>query len=93
LVDSVTYSGTTPSISRNRPTDVTGAATNAQFVNSALGDAYGSHLAPTNPADLANPGAFPAAAVPEPASWAMMILGMGLVGTVSRRRRRRIAFA
>ena len=27
------------------------------------------------------------AAVPEPATWAMMILGFGLMGTVARRRR------
>jgi hypothetical protein len=34
-----------------------------------------------------------AAGVPEPASWAMMILGVGLAGTGLRARRTRIAFA
>jgi hypothetical protein len=33
------------------------------------------------------------AAVPEPASWAMMIAGFGFTGAAMRRRRRRIAFA
>jgi hypothetical protein len=92
LVDSVTYSGTMPGISRNRPVGVTGNIANAQFANSALGDAYGSHLAPTNPADLANPGSFPVAAVPEPASWALMIAGFALIGATARRTRK-VAFA
>jgi hypothetical protein len=36
----------------------------------------------------------PPGAVPEPASWAMMILGLGAVGTIMRRQQRaRIAFA
>jgi hypothetical protein len=34
-----------------------------------------------------------AAAVPEPASWAMMIGGLGLVGATLRRRRSKISFA
>lgn len=94
LVDSVTYSGTTAGTSRNRPVGVAGAVANAQFVNSAVGDTYGSKYAPTNPADLGNPGSFPvAAAVPEPASWAMMLIGMGVIGATTRRRRRWIAFA
>jgi hypothetical protein len=92
LVDSVTYSGTTPGISRNRPVNVSGSVANAQFVNSAPGDAYGSQYAPTNPADLANPGSFPVVAVPEPASWAMMIAGFALIGATARRTRK-VAFA
>jgi hypothetical protein len=92
LVDSVTYSGTTPGISRNRPVGVTGNVANAQFANSALGDAYGSQYAPTNPADLGNPGSFPVAAVPEPASWAMMIGGFMLIGATARRTRK-VSFA
>jgi hypothetical protein len=36
-----------------------------------------------------NPGAFAyAGAVPEPASWAMLIAGFGLVGAVMRRQAR-----
>lgn len=88
LVDSVAYSGTTRGISRNRPVGVDGAVLNAQFANSAVGDIYGSVFAPTTPADLGNPGRFPVvtAAVPEPAAWAMMIAGFGLVGGTLRRR-------
>lgn len=36
-------------------------------------------------------GGFAASAVPEPASWAMLILGMGLVGNVLRQRRGAVA--
>jgi len=96
LVDSVSYSGTTRGISRNRPVDVTGSVGNDQFVDSALGDAYGSTYAPGTPADLGNPGSFPFAqspAVPEPATWAMMIAGFGLVGSALRRRVRSASFA
>jgi hypothetical protein len=32
-------------------------------------------------------------AVPEPATWAMMIMGFGLVGGVMRRRSMKVAFA
>jgi hypothetical protein len=32
-------------------------------------------------------------AVPEPSTWALMILGFGSVGTMLRSRRRRLAFA
>jgi hypothetical protein len=35
------------------------------------------------------PGASPEPAVPEPASWAMMILGMGAVGYALRKAKRR----
>jgi len=95
LVDRVAYSGTTRGISRNRPVDVDGFVTNADFVNSAIGDAYGSTFAPGTPSDLANPGRFPVvptAAVPEPATWAMMILGFGFIGASARRTRKQ-AFA
>jgi hypothetical protein len=95
LVDSVTYpSGTTPGVSRNRPVDATGSATNAQFVYSATGDGYGSTYASGAQSDLANPGRFPVqtAAVPEPATWAMMIGGFALIG-LRARRGRKVAFA
>jgi hypothetical protein len=90
LVDSVTYSATTPGISRNRP-DATGPVPNSQFVNSVVGDIYGSeHAGATGTSDLGNPGQYAfgaAAAVPEPATWAMMIGGFGLMGASMRRRR------
>ena len=41
-----------------------------------------------------DPGlSIPAAAVPEPATWATMVLGFGLIGGVVRKRRRRTALA
>jgi hypothetical protein len=41
--------------------------------------------------DNFNPGTGPDAPIPEPASWAMLIAGFGLVGAAARRRRRRAA--
>ena len=95
LVDSVTYATAVPGVSRNRPVGVQGTATNEQFVESRAGDTYGSVFAPTGPADLGNPGRFAVvvAAVPEPATWAMMVGGFGLVGGAMRRRRVRVAIA
>ncbi|MCW2412444.1 MULTISPECIES: lamin tail domain-containing protein [unclassified Sphingobium] len=95
LVDSVTYpAGTTAGVSRNRPASLTGTATNSQFVYSATGDAFGSAYASGAQSDLANPGRFATqtAAVPEPATWAMMIAGFGLIG-LRARRSRKVAFA
>jgi hypothetical protein len=43
--------------------------------------------------DFSPDNAMLAAAVPEPASWAMMLIGMGAVGIRLRRRRTRVAFA
>lgn len=40
-----------------------------------------------DPVKLTSLQASPAAAVPEPATWAMMIMGMGMVGAALRRRR------
>lgn len=39
------------------------------------------------------PGISPESGVPEPASWAMLIAGMGLVGAVARRRNRQVQVA
>jgi hypothetical protein len=89
LVDAVSYTGTTRGISRNRP-DAQGDVLNAAFVNSSANDVYGSYLGGTvaGDRDLGNPGSYPfdVAAVPEPASWALMIGGFGLVGAQMRRR-------
>jgi hypothetical protein len=84
LVDRVTYSGTSAGISRNRPFPVSGPVQNPAFLNASVGDIYGSRYAgAANASDLANPGVYP---VPEPASWALMIAGLGLVGATLRRR-------
>jgi hypothetical protein len=87
LVDSVSYSGTTRGISRNRPVGVSGLVLNSAFVNSSVGDLYGSYLSPTSPKDVGNPGYY----VPEPSTWAMMIGGFALVGAGLRRRVRFVA--
>lgn len=39
---------------------------------------------------FANPGHLTAAAVPEPASWALFIIGFGLIGAAVRRRQRTV---
>ena len=44
----------------------------------------------TNPAPPITPPAPPVGVVPEPATWAMMILGFGLIGSALRRAGRRI---
>jgi PEP-CTERM motif len=43
--------------------------------------------------DILSSGQFEIAAVPEPASWALMIIGFGMVGASLRSRRRQIRFA
>jgi hypothetical protein len=86
LIESVSYSGTTAGVSRNRPLAAIGAVANAQFVNSSVGDVFGSHLAAGQSSqDLANPGSF-LPPIPEPKTWALMIAGFGLVGASLRRR-------
>jgi hypothetical protein len=49
------------------------------------GDSYGFYVRTTDGA--LGRGALTVGAVPEPASWAMLIAGFGLVGAVARRRR------
>jgi hypothetical protein len=41
-----------------------------------------------NSGNISGNGAFGMAAVPEPATWGMMLLGFGAMGMVLRRRRR-----
>ncbi len=69
----------------------------ASCVLSAAGDVYGSHRAGgVSSHDLGNPGSFPVvqtAAVPEPTTWALMILGFGMIGAGARRRARSSAVA
>ncbi len=57
--------------------------TNSATQDSALGDLYSQDI----------PFAPPTSAVPEPATWAMMITGFGLAGAAMRRRRGALAAA
>ncbi|MEG3126018.1 FxDxF family PEP-CTERM protein [Sphingomonas sp. GB1N7] len=57
---------------------------NTLFVSGTVGAAGG-----TNPADASFSGnlSFAAAAVPEPATWGLMIVGFGMIGAASRNRK------
>jgi hypothetical protein len=94
LIDGITFGAGTNGVSKNRPVGGTGNVDGASYVLSVAGDAFGSHLAGGAGTDLGNPGFYPSAtpAVPEAATWAMMIAGFGLTGGALRRRRA-IAFA
>lgn len=50
-----------------------------------------SYVTTANPADIPPAITPPTAAVPEPATWAMVIAGFGLIGGVMRRRRHQVA--
>ncbi|MFY9509750.1 MAG: lamin tail domain-containing protein [Rubrivivax sp.] len=54
------------------------------WVASAAGDLYGSHASTLG--DIGNPGVFALAPVPEPASLALLLAGLGIVGVAARRR-------
>lgn len=95
LVDSLTYTSDLrgSGVSRNRPYGGDGQSPNSAWVDSKVGDAYGSYLAP-NPIfppgvayiDLANPGMY---AVPEPSAIVLTIVGAAtLVAGMARTRRR-----
>lgn len=68
-------------------TGSTGANWSAQdIVNWTFTDSYAPITTP--PTGTIPAGPTPNGAVPEPATWAMMLVGFGLVGTASRRARR-----
>jgi hypothetical protein len=72
--------------------DSFGFGTTSRFSFVRLTDAFGvDKLGRTAGADIDAVGVLSAAAVPEPASWALMISGLGLVGGTMRRRRQRIS--
>jgi predicted extracellular nuclease len=65
---------------------VIGANTVAGWVLSAVGDGQGSYASLTG--FVASPGFTPfAAVIPEPGTWALMLGGLGVIGTLARRRR------
>jgi hypothetical protein len=57
------------------------------------GPGPGTYLFQTNNGGASRFGNFSISAVPEPASWAMMLLGMGLVGSAARFSRKQAAAA
>ncbi|MCB2004741.1 MAG: PEP-CTERM sorting domain-containing protein [Rhodoferax sp.] len=57
------------------------------WVLSSTTDAYGSVMAASG--DVGNPGQFILAAVPEPETYAMLLAGLGVIGSIARRRRAR----
>lgn len=67
------------------------------YSNSFTADATSTTLTFTNTAGAQNEGVFldgvSVVAVPEPSTWAMLIMGFGLLGGAMRRRRQAIAFA
>lgn len=66
-------------LSRAQVANVSFVDNNGQgFFSDAIGNLFPSHLAITQSA---------AAAVPEPISWALSVIGFGLIGGMSRRRR------
>jgi len=61
-----------------------GGATGPRYTGYALVDRGGTHIS-----DIT----FQAAPVPEPETWAMMLIGLGAAGAVARQRRRAVAAA
>lgn len=82
LVDRLTYpSGTVATISSNGPLSQLGLNNFAGWLQSSVGDSFGSHT--STGGDIGNPGSYNA--VPEPAT--LSVIGLGLAAIVRRRRR------
>lgn len=75
-----------------RATDGTNVYYGFAYTTNDMLNSYGFETTPGASITATVAGA-PAGAVPEPASWAMMLGGFGLVGGAMRARRRAIAFA
>lgn len=69
----------------------------SRLANFAVGGSGGGHTLGDSPfagrATLSYNFAVPSAVVPEPATWAMLIAGFGLVGAAARQRRRTVVAA
>jgi hypothetical protein len=90
LVDQLVYpngGGTGNGVTRNPLSlSVLGTDQNSQWVNSALGDAFGSFRAANFQSMIGNPGVYAPAAVPEPSS--IVLGGLGFCGLAVAARRR-----
>lgn len=86
---------TTFTITGNGSNFFNAIATNGEFITNV--SLTGTNLADIGQVRLGGVGSFggnvPGGVVPEPASWALMILGFGGVGALLRRSRRSLAFA
>ena len=66
--------------------DLAGSTVTANWALASVGDGFGSYAAASG--DIGNPGVYVAAPVPEPETYAMMLAGLALVGSIARRRAR-----
>jgi hypothetical protein len=77
LVDRLDYSaangGTADMVTRNAPLSALGKNDNSLWLNSNIGDTFGSFHAALKPIIIGNPGAYP---VPEPASQSLLLAGV-----------------
>lgn len=73
------FSGNPTSLAALAPQTIT-----ADWTLAAIGDGYGSYASLNG--DVGNPGTFVFAPVPEPETYALMLAGLALVGTLARRR-------
>ncbi len=65
---------------------------NYRFTFSGTGSFFGNQTPPPQQNRSAGPELYAAPPVPEPATWAMMILGFGLIGLAMRRRATVVSF-
>jgi Lamin Tail Domain len=88
LVDRIDYSpangGTADLVSRNAPLSALGTNNNLVWVNSSLGDHFGSFHSALQPSIIGNPGSYP---VPEPASQSVLVAGGLTLLALTRRLR------
>jgi hypothetical protein len=97
LVDAIVYpgtpaAGTASGVSRNPGTPsavgLLGPSKNSLWVDSFIGDSFGSFRAAGLNSLIGNPGFYPTAVVPEPATWTLGLIGAALASLARWRRRR-----